>query len=147
MICGQSKYLPFSLPLPLLSHINLKILVLISPSANKLSNVLYIQSWAETPSLFFSESNVLFPQEMSSHTEDQKKQIYDGLSTEQKGKQSYTEWVKEAYNDRYEKWMPWLEDKYLALFGKDNKASYVTKGMFVPPKFKFFFSSPCPAWV
>jgi hypothetical protein len=71
---------------------------------------------------------------MSSHTEDQKKQIYDGLSTEQKSKQSYTEWVKEAYNDRYEKWMPWLEDKYLALFGKDNKASYVTKGMFVTHK-------------
>lgn len=82
---------------------------------------------------------------MSSHTEDQKKQIYDGLSTEQKSKRSYTEWAKEAYNDRYEKWMPWLEDKYLALFGKDNKASYVTKGMFVPPKLIFF--SPCPALV
>jgi hypothetical protein len=24
--------------------------------------------------------------------------------------------------------MPWIEDKYLAWFGKDNKASYATKG-------------------
>lgn len=66
---------------------------------------------------------------MSSHTEDQKKQIYGGLSTEQKSKQSYTEWAKEAYNNQYKNWVPWLEDKYLALFGKDNKASYVTKGV------------------
>ena len=65
---------------------------------------------------------------MSEHTEDQKKQIYDSLSANQKSKQTYTEWVKEVYHDQYEKWMPWIEDKYLALFGKDNKASYVTKG-------------------
>jgi len=73
---------------------------------------------------------------MSTHTEDQKKQIYDGLTSEQKSKQTYTEWVKEVYHDQYEKWMPWLEDKYLALFGKDNKASYVTKGTLahsIPP--------------
>jgi hypothetical protein len=68
---------------------------------------------------------------MSQHSEDQKKQIYEGLSADQKSKQTYTEWVKEAYNDQYEKWMPWLEDKYLALFGKDNKASYVTKGVWL----------------
>ena len=65
---------------------------------------------------------------MSEHTEDQKKQIYDSLSTDQKSKQTYTEWAKEVYHGQYEKWMPWIEDKYLALFGKDNKASYVTKG-------------------
>lgn len=65
---------------------------------------------------------------MSQPTEDQKKQTYDGLSSEQKSKQTYAEWAKEAYHGQYEKWMPWLEDKYLALFGKDNKASYVTKG-------------------
>ncbi|TVY16121.1 hypothetical protein LARI1_G007037 [Lachnellula arida] len=61
------------------------------------------------------------------HTEEQKKQIYDGLSDEQKKKQTYTEWAKEAYNDQYEKWMPWIEDQYLKWFGTDNKASYATK--------------------
>jgi hypothetical protein len=66
---------------------------------------------------------------MSDHTEDQKKQIYEGLSSEQKSKQTYTEWAQEAYHNSYEKWMPWIEDKYLSLFGKDNKASYATKGM------------------
>ncbi|QSZ36221.1 hypothetical protein DSL72_007347 [Monilinia vaccinii-corymbosi] len=62
------------------------------------------------------------------HTDEQKKQIYDNLSDDQKQKQTYTEWVKEAYNDQYEKWMPWIEDQYLKWFGKgDNKASYATK--------------------
>ncbi|KAF3289425.1 hypothetical protein TWF970_003204 [Orbilia oligospora] len=35
--------------------------------------------------------------------------------------------VKQYYNTQYEKWVPWLEDQYLYYFGKDNKASYVTK--------------------
>jgi hypothetical protein len=39
------------------------------------------------------------------------------------------EWSKKTYNDQYEKWVPWLEDQYLYYFGKDNKASYVAKGM------------------
>ena len=65
---------------------------------------------------------------MSHPSEDQKKAIYDGLSDDQKKKQSYTEWVKDAYNNQYENWMPWIEDKYLAWFGTDNKASYATKG-------------------
>lgn len=63
------------------------------------------------------------------HTEEQKRQIYSSLSSEEKHKQSYSEWVKEAYNDQYEKWMPWIEDQYLKWFGNgDNKASYATKG-------------------
>ncbi|KAF7871904.1 uncharacterized protein EAF02_009009 [Botrytis sinoallii] len=62
------------------------------------------------------------------HTDEQKKQFYESLSEEQRQKQTYTEWVKEAYNDQYEKWMPWIEDQYLRWFGKgDNKASYATK--------------------
>ncbi|KAK8902232.1 hypothetical protein QC760_009708 [Botrytis cinerea] len=62
------------------------------------------------------------------HTDEQKKQFYESLSEDQKQKQTYTEWVKEAYNDQYEKWMPWIEDQYLKWFGKgDNKASYATK--------------------
>ncbi|KAH8686133.1 hypothetical protein BGZ60DRAFT_365668 [Tricladium varicosporioides] len=61
-------------------------------------------------------------------TEEQKHVQYDALSPEQKKKQTYTEWVREAYNNQYERWMPWIEDQYLYWFGKgDNKASYVTK--------------------
>ena len=43
--------------------------------------------------------------------------------------QSYAEWAKSVYNEKYEQWMPWIEDQYLKWFGKgDNKASYVTRG-------------------
>ena len=66
---------------------------------------------------------------MSQPSEDQKKAIYEGLSEDQKSKQTYTEWVKDAYNNQYENWMPWIEDKCLAWFGTDNKASYATKGI------------------
>ena len=65
---------------------------------------------------------------MSEPSEDQKKAIYAGLSDEQRSKQTYSEWVRDAYTNQYEKWMPWIEDKYLAWFGHDNKASYTTKG-------------------
>ncbi|KAL8680334.1 MAG: hypothetical protein Q9186_003455 [Xanthomendoza sp. 1 TL-2023] len=64
---------------------------------------------------------------MSHPSEDQKKAMYEGLSDDQKQKQTYTEWVKDAYANQYENWMPWIEDKYLAWFGTDNKASYATK--------------------
>ncbi|EPS38130.1 hypothetical protein H072_8150 [Dactylellina haptotyla CBS 200.50] len=37
------------------------------------------------------------------------------------------EGAKQYYNRQYERWVPWLEDQYLHYFGKDNKASYVTK--------------------
>ncbi|KAL5343180.1 hypothetical protein BJX70DRAFT_394185 [Aspergillus crustosus] len=70
-----------------------------------------------------------------SHTEEQKRHFYDNLSAEDKEKQSYAEWAKEAYTTQYEKWMPWLEDQYLKWFGKgDNKASYVAKDNFSKTK-------------
>ncbi|KAL4988703.1 hypothetical protein BDW68DRAFT_88185 [Aspergillus falconensis] len=63
-----------------------------------------------------------------SHTEEQKRHFYDNLPEQEKKEKSYTQWVKEAYAEQYEKWMPWLEDQYLKWFGKgDNKASYVAK--------------------
>lgn len=43
------------------------------------------------------------------------------------------EWSKNQYNKQYENWMPWIEDQYLYYFGKDNKASYATKGTPYPP--------------
>ena len=70
--------------------------------------------------------------------------MYENLSPEQKKKQTYTEWVKDAYSNQYEHWMPWIEDKYLAWFGTDNKASYATKGLYSssnnikePPNLRF----------
>ncbi|KAI9697808.1 MAG: hypothetical protein M1836_004484 [Candelina mexicana] len=43
-----------------------------------------------------------------------------------------TEWVKKKYNDNYDYYMPWIEDKYLQWFG-ENKTSYSTKGAFFLP--------------
>lgn len=40
---------------------------------------------------------------------------------------TYKEHASQFYNKQYEAWVPWLEDKYLAWFTKDNKASYTTK--------------------
>ena len=40
---------------------------------------------------------------------------------------TYKQQAGEYYNQKYETWMPWIEDKYLSWFTKDNKASYATK--------------------
>ncbi|KAF2656182.1 hypothetical protein K491DRAFT_692204 [Lophiostoma macrostomum CBS 122681] len=40
---------------------------------------------------------------------------------------TYKQQAGEYYNRQYESWMPWIEDKYLSWFTKDNKASYATK--------------------
>lgn len=48
------------------------------------------------------------------------------------GKQTWGDYGKQVYNAQYERWMPWIEDMYLRWFTKDNKASYATKGMFIP---------------
>jgi hypothetical protein len=42
--------------------------------------------------------------------------------------ETYAEWAKRNYGEKWETWMPWIEDQYLKWFGKDNKASYATKG-------------------
>ncbi|KAL8846101.1 MAG: hypothetical protein Q9221_008789 [Calogaya cf. arnoldii] len=39
-----------------------------------------------------------------------------------------TEWTSKKYNEYYNSYVPWLEDKYLAWFG-ENKTSYTTKGI------------------
>lgn len=61
-------------------------------------------------------------------SDNDKQKMYDSLPQEHRDKQTYTEWVTEAYNNQWNSWMPWVEDKYLQWFGKDNKASYATKG-------------------
>lgn len=40
---------------------------------------------------------------------------------------TYKQQAGEFYNRQYDNWVPWLEDKYLQWFTKDNKASYSTK--------------------
>jgi hypothetical protein len=40
---------------------------------------------------------------------------------------TYRQQAGEYYNKQYDTWMPWIEDKYLSWFTKDNKASYATK--------------------
>jgi len=47
--------------------------------------------------------------------------------TEPKKDETYAEWAKRTYGEKWEQWMPWIEDQYLSWFGKDNKASYATK--------------------
>jgi hypothetical protein len=40
---------------------------------------------------------------------------------------TYKEQAGDFYNRQYDNWVPWMEDKYLQWFTKDNKASYATK--------------------
>jgi len=42
-------------------------------------------------------------------------------------KETYREWAGKVYEQKYETWVPWMEDQYLKWFGKDNKASYAAK--------------------
>ena len=62
-------------------------------------------------------------------SEDQKQKAFDAVPSEKKQGLSYTEWVKQGYQNQKENWMPWIEDVYLKWFTSDNKASYATKGM------------------
>ncbi|EMD58797.1 hypothetical protein GGP41_000680 [Bipolaris sorokiniana] len=40
---------------------------------------------------------------------------------------TYKQAANDYYNQKYETWMPWIEDQYLKWFTKDNKASYAAK--------------------
>lgn len=40
---------------------------------------------------------------------------------------TYKQQAGDFYNRQYDNWVPWMEDKYLQWFTKDNKASYATK--------------------
>ena len=40
---------------------------------------------------------------------------------------TYKQQAGDFYNRQYDSWVPWMEDKYLQWFTKDNKASYATK--------------------
>ncbi|KAJ4362070.1 hypothetical protein N0V83_011012 [Neocucurbitaria cava] len=52
----------------------------------------------------------------------------DNNNNKPQGEQkTYKQAAGEYYNQKYETWMPWIEDQYLRWFTKDNKASYATK--------------------
>jgi hypothetical protein len=59
-------------------------------------------------------------------------------------KSTYTdnmEWSKKTYNQRYEKWVPWIEDVYVCWFTKDNKTSYTAKLMPLSALFSLYPTS------
>jgi hypothetical protein len=49
------------------------------------------------------------------------------MTDQNKNSKTYREQASEYYNQKYETWMPWIEDKYLSWFTKDNKTSYAAK--------------------
>lgn len=53
---------------------------------------------------------------------------------------TYKQAANDYYNQKYETWMPWIEDQYLKWFTKDNKASYAAKRTFPSSS---FLSSLC----
>ena len=40
---------------------------------------------------------------------------------------TWSGWASKKYNDSYNSYVPWLEDKYLGWYG-ENKTSYTAKG-------------------
>jgi hypothetical protein len=54
-------------------------------------------------------------------------------NNENKKAPTYREQAGQYYNQKYETWMPWIEDKYLSWFTNDNKASYGAKRAFSLP--------------
>ena len=42
--------------------------------------------------------------------------------------ETWSEWAGKKYNNNYNAYVPWLEDKYLSWYG-ENKTSYTAKGM------------------
>lgn len=51
------------------------------------------------------------------------------IMTDNNQTKTYKQQATEYYNQKYEIWIPWIEDQYLKWFTKDNKASYATKRM------------------
>lgn len=48
-------------------------------------------------------------------------------NTQNSESKTYKQQAGDFYNRQYDNWVPWIEDKYLQWFTKDNKASYATK--------------------
>ncbi|KAI0431963.1 hypothetical protein F5Y09DRAFT_354476 [Xylaria sp. FL1042] len=46
---------------------------------------------------------------------------------EEKKSQTTMEWARQKYNEKYEAWMPWIEDTFLKYFTKDNRTSYAAR--------------------
>lgn len=61
-------------------------------------------------------------------------------NTQKPESKTYRQQAGEVYNKQYENWMPWIEDKYLSWFTKDNKTSYAAKRTSLPSPSTFSFS-------
>lgn len=48
------------------------------------------------------------------------------------------DWAKDQYQKQYNIWVPWLEDLYLRYFTRDNKASYIARGMCLANLHQYF---------
>ena len=70
--------------------------------------------------------NLPIPIYLHNETAAQVEQI-TAFNMSDQNKKTYSQAASEYYNQKYETWMPWIEDKYLSWFTKDNKASYATK--------------------
>lgn len=75
---------------------------------------------------------------MAENVQSQDQGSVPAVPQQKEGKQTWGEYGKQVYNEQYERWMPWIEDMYLRLFTRDNKASYATKGTSWSPAVRAF---------
>jgi hypothetical protein len=66
------------------------------------------------------------------------------MTDQNKDSKTYKEQAGQYYNQKYETWMPWIEDKYLSWFTNDNKASYGAKRTSATPSLSIVMQTgPC----
>jgi hypothetical protein len=88
------------------------------------SHTFYILLQTTTNISIASHSNIRI---LSTEESNTTHAMADKSQTKPQSQKSYKEAAGEYYNQKYETWMPWMEDQYLKWFTKDNKASYATK--------------------
>jgi hypothetical protein len=88
------------------------------------SHTFYILLQTTTNISIASHSNIRI---LSTEESNTTHTMADKSQTKPQSQKSYKEAAGEYYNQKYETWMPWMEDQYLKWFTKDNKASYATK--------------------
>jgi hypothetical protein len=80
-----------------------------------------------TPPLNPSTTLLSYTWTLSNEHQRRTAKMADKNQNKNQSQKSYKEAAGEYYNQKYETWMPWMEDQYLKWFTKDNKASYATK--------------------
>ena len=85
------------------------------------------------PRLILSQALPVCPSILYTNTDSQILKLLRGSYLKLANMPDEQSWTSKKYNEYYNAYVPWLEDKYLAWFG-ENKTSYTTKGA----------SSSCP---